>query len=116
MYNEYRPSKQRLDALEKMGRLRILDPGGGLSGLLGDLAKSAEAAGMEIQSCAAKEDYSSLGVRPGACIDASLIGKLWGVELKGKDKNQRPNCLCCQSVDIGAYGMCEARCVYCYAW
>jgi hypothetical protein len=71
---------------------------------------------MEIQSCALKEDYSSLGIKPGACIDPALIGRLWGLEFKGKDKNQRPNCLCCQSVDIGTYGVCEAHCVYCYAW
>ncbi|MCL2443501.1 MAG: DUF1848 domain-containing protein, partial [Treponema sp.] len=73
-------------------------------------------AGMEIQSCAEKEDYSLFGIKPGACIDASLIEKLWGIELGGKDKNQRPNCLCCKSVDIGAYGICSAGCVYCYAW
>ena len=114
MYDEYRSSKQRLDVLEKMGRLQMLDVGA--ADLLADLAKCAEAAGMEIQSCAEKEDYSSLGIKPGACIDPVLIGKLWGLEFKGKDKNQRPNCLCCQSVDLGAYGMCEARCVYCYAW
>jgi hypothetical protein len=84
--------------------------------LLTGLAKSAEAAGMEIQSCARKEDFLPFGIKPGACIDAELINKLWGLEPGGKDKNQRPNCLCCKSVDIGAYGMCSANCVYCYAW
>ena len=115
MYSEYRSSKQRFDALEKSGILRMLSPEGGLAGLLGDFAKGAEAAGMEIQSCAQKEDYSSLGIKPGACIDPGLIGRLWGLDFKGKDKSQRPDCLCCQSVDIGVYGTCAARCVYCYA-
>jgi hypothetical protein len=115
-YNEYRESKKRLEWLEKADVLRMLDTSGILPGLLTDLSGSAEAAGMEIQSCAEKEDFLSLGIKPGACIDASLINRLWGLELGGKDKSQRPNCLCCKSVDIGVYGTCGARCVYCYAW
>jgi len=114
MYNEYRGSKQRLEALEKMGILSLIDAD--IAGLLSDMAKSAEEAGMEIQSCAGKEDYSSFGIKPGACIDSALIRKIWGLEIKGKDKNQRPSCLCCQSTDIGVYGLCSANCVYCYAW
>jgi hypothetical protein len=114
MYGEYRGSKQRLEGLERTGALRMTGAGSGE--LLADLAKNAVAAGMEIQSCAAKEDYSPFGIRPGACIDAALMGKLWGLKFGGKDKNQRPHCLCCQSVDIGSYGICAAHCVYCYAW
>ena len=115
IYDEYRSSKKRFEGMEKTGELKMLD-GGGLAALLADLAKCAGEAGMEIQSCAQKEDYSSLGIKPGACIDPALIERLWGLEFKGKDKNQRPNCLCCQSVDIGIYGTCGAHCVYCYAW
>jgi hypothetical protein len=116
LYDEYRGAKQRLEVLEKLGSLRMLTVGGNLAELLGGFAKSAEAAGMEIQSCAEKEDFSLYGIKPGACIDAALIEKLWGLEIKGKDKNQRPHCLCCKSVDIGCYGTCAAHCVYCYAW
>jgi len=116
VYDDYRSSKLRLEGLEKAGIFRMLDVSAGSENLLAGLAKDAEAAGMEIQSCAEKEDYSSLGIKQGACIDPALIGRLWGLEFKGKDKNQRPNCLCCQSVDIGSYGNCAARCVYCYAW
>jgi len=115
VYDEYPSSKRRLEGLEKKGGIHILDAGAGSANLLAGLAKSAEAAGMEIQSCAEKEDYSSLGIKPGACIDPALIRRLWGMEFAGKDKNQRPNCLCCQSVDIGTYGTCDAHCVYCYA-
>jgi hypothetical protein len=115
VYDEYRSSKRRMEGLERAGVFRMLEAGAGSVNLLADLAKIAGETGMEIQSCAEKEDYSSVGVKPGACIDPALIGKLWGLEFKGKDKNQRPNCLCCQSVDIGSYGTCEARCVYCYA-
>jgi hypothetical protein len=116
LYDEYRGSKQRLEALEKNSVLRMLNSGDNFEELLCGFAKSAEAAGMEIQSCAEKENFSSYGIKPGACIDAALINKLWGIEFKGKDKNQRPNCLCCKSVDIGSYGTCDAHCVYCYAW
>ena len=116
IYDEYREVKKRIEFRESRDELRMIDIGDGLSGLLADLAKSAEAAGMEIQSCAEKEDYSSLGIKPGACIDAALINKLFSLEMGGKDKNQRPKCLCCKSVDIGAYGICAAHCLYCYAY
>jgi len=115
VYDEYRGAKKRLEKLEKAGVLEMLDTASALPRLLADLAKSAETAGMEIQSCAEKEDFSSLGIKPGACIDAVLIDQLYGLKSNGKDKYQRPNCLCCKSVDIGAYGICDAHCAYCYA-
>ena len=117
LYDEYRGAKRRIEALEKMGVFRVgQHDAASLAGLLADLAGSARAAGMEIQSCAEAENLESCGIRPGACIDGDLIGKLWGFEKKGKDKNQRPHCLCCQSVDIGSYRACNSGCVYCYAW
>ena len=116
IYNEYPKTKLRFEGLERMGVMKLMKADDGLAGLLIDLAKSAEAAGMEIQSCASKEDFSPYGIKPGACIDGALINKLWGIDLQGKDKNQRSNCLCSKSVDIGAYGLCSAHCVYCYAF
>jgi len=116
MYNEYPKTKLRFEGLEKIGQLQLLDAGISHEGLLTDLAQCAQTAGMEIQSCASGEDFSPYGIKPGACIDGVLINKLWGIELMGKDKYQRPHCLCAKSVDIGAYGICSARCVYCYAW
>jgi len=115
-YNDYQKSHERIKILQNAGIFRMIKIDDMYAGLLTDMAKSAEAAGMEIQSCASEKDFSPYGIKPGACIDKSLINKLWGIELKNKDKNQRPHCLCCQSIDIGAYNMCSANCIYCYAW
>jgi len=116
IYDEYPAAKKRLVLKEKAGVLQMTEANNILPQLLSGFAKSAQAAGMEIQSCAEKEDFSSFGIKSGACIDAALINKLWGLESAGKDKNQRPYCLCCKSVDIGDYGTCSAQCVYCYAF
>jgi hypothetical protein len=113
LYDEYRRAKRRIEGLEKSGVLRLLpDIDSGL--LLADLARTARAAGMEIQSCA-EENLEPQGIKAGACIDGELLRELWGVETEGRDKHQRPHCLCGRSVDIGRYGDCQAGCVYCYA-
>jgi hypothetical protein len=122
LYDEYRGAKRRLAGLEQNGGFRVLPAADGdgrllppARGLLGDLAKIAGDAGMEIQSCAEAEDLSALGIAPGACIDSGLIRELWGMEAGGKDKNQRPHCRCAPAADIGRYGDCPAGCLYCYA-
>jgi len=116
VYDEYPKTVKRLNDLEREGEFIMLSMDfDSLYGNLLDFRESALAAGMEIQSCAEKEDMSSIGIKPGACIDSALIEKICGAETKGKDINQRSNCLCCKSVDIGAYKTCEANCVYCYA-
>ena len=117
--NEYQRAMKRLFMLEKEGKLIMHDNdinNGSFHKVLLELAESTKNADMEIQSCAEKMDFQSIGIRikPGACIDAALIEKICGVK-PARDKNQRPNCLCCKSVDIGTYGTCEAHCVYCYA-
>jgi hypothetical protein len=84
--------------------------------LLAALAAIARSRGMEPVACAEPYDLSGLGVARGACVDATLIRKLFGIEVgAGKDKGQRPECGCAPSVDIGGYGACPAGCAYCYA-
>jgi hypothetical protein len=115
IYDKYQKAQKRLYELEKAGELQMQNVDEKeLHGLLADFAKCAKAVGMEIQSCAEKEDFSFLGIKPGACIDAELVKKNCGAEF-ARDKNQRPDCLCCRSTDIGSYGTCKAQCVYCYA-
>jgi hypothetical protein len=59
------------------------------------------------------------GIRPSACIDGSALQKL---HPRGepastkKDRSQRPECGCTESVDIGSYTQpCIHSCLYCYA-
>lgn len=124
VYDEYSGAKRRFDLLEEEGTCRILPHYSDdshllpeVKQLLGELMLIAKDAGMEMQSCAETE-LSDLGIKLGACIDGQLIRKITGKSLPGldnADKNQRPGCRCVPSVDIGTYGSCPARCVYCYA-
>lgn len=72
--------------------------------------------GMVVESCAEKIDLHAVGVEHGCCIDPRLIQRLLGEPLKcGKDKSQRPECGCVESIDVGAYNTCRHGCLYCYA-
>ncbi len=96
----------------------------GIHGISGDelhrtaaaLADIARPFGICVNACAEKEDLLSDGVSRARCIDASLISELTGRDIPAKkDKNQRGECGCAPSTDIGAYGTCHHGCVYCYA-
>ena len=80
------------------------------------LAKIADKYGLKLQTCAETEDFTPLGITASACIDKDLIENIGGFKLKaGKDKNQRPECCCAASIDIGVYNTCPGGCLYCYA-
>ncbi len=88
----------------------------GLRSFLTDLASIARDHRLVVSSCAEPEDYTDLGIPPGACIDHELLNGLFGLNLRyKKDPSQRTRCLCTQSRDIGLYQTCPAGCVYCYA-
>ena len=147
IYDDYAGAARRFAKLKKNGVCDLLphysDDGHLLPevrDLLGKFALFAKKAGMEMQTCAEKDDLSDLGIVKGACIDGSLINEITcdpgdpaaankhapaasksGPAAKksagaaARDKNQRPFCHCAPSVDIGTYGSCPAGCVYCYA-
>jgi len=85
--------------------------------LLADLAAMARGRGIEPVACAEPYDLSPYGIGRSACVDSALVAALRGEAPadRGRDKGQRPGCLCAPSVDIGAYGTCPSRCAYCYA-
>ncbi len=80
------------------------------------MAETARSCGMHIYACAEKTDLSGLSICPSSCIDPGLISSLAGMPVKApKDRNQRKECGCCESVDIGVYNTCLNGCRYCYA-
>ncbi|MDO4275804.1 MAG: DUF1848 domain-containing protein [Eubacteriales bacterium] len=81
-----------------------------------NIADAARKNGMSVETCAEQIDLSRVGIRHGACIDKNLIEKILGCRLKiGKDKNQRGECGCFESIDVGTYNTCRNGCKYCYA-
>lgn len=82
----------------------------------GKLSRIARGHQMEIAACAETMDLSDCGISPNSCIDKGQIEKIIGCKLRGaKDKNQRGECGCMESVEIGAYDTCKNGCLYCYA-
>lgn len=71
---------------------------------------------IKLRVCSEKIDLSSYGIYPASCIDKEIVERICGykIDIK-KDRNQRENCGCLQSVDIGVYNTCRNGCVYCYA-
>jgi hypothetical protein len=83
------------------------------------LADLADSFGLNLFSCS--QDFVSEvhGIRPSACIDGRFLKDLHPAgeptSLK-KDKSQRKECRCTESVDIGSYTQfCPHSCIYCYA-
>ena len=119
IYGKIRPRLKGLEAshgivVEDLHDLKQREK---LVGLAQSLSSIAKGNGMELFSCAEELDLTGVGIKPGACIDGGLIEELFGIKLNTKrDRNQRPNCRCSQSVDMGIYNTCQFGCVYCYAY
>lgn len=80
------------------------------------MAQIATKYNLIIETCAEKIDLKNVGIQHGACIDRKLIERLLGCRLiVGKDKNQRLECGCFESVEVGNYNTCLNGCKYCYA-
>lgn len=87
-----------------------------LSDFAKTIAKIARDNGMSLGSCAESIDLEDVGIEHNCCIDKGLIEEIIGCRLKvEKDKNQRSECGCVESIDIGTYNTCKNGCKYCYA-
>ena len=92
--------------------------------LAGGIAASARDHGMTVATCAETVDLKRFGIERGRCVDGRLLEELGACRLsrlKGryealpKDKAQRRECLCTESIDIGWPNTCAHGCRYCYA-
>ncbi len=80
------------------------------------LSKIAQDNQMEIATCAEELDLTSCGIVHNSCIDRELIEKIIGCPIHvDKDKNQRRECGCVESIEVGTYDSCPNGCIYCYA-
>lgn len=84
--------------------------------LAAQMAQIASRYNLIIESCAEQINLQKIGIQHGSCIDKKLIEKILGCKLNGeKDKNQRGECGCLESVEVGSYNTCLNGCKYCYA-
>ena len=89
------------------------------------LGKMGEEFGIEVATCAEKNDFSQHGITRNKCIDDALMRRLFGQDnelisfldiIDGQKHNgQRKLCGCIPSFDVGNYNTCKNGCVYCYA-
>lgn len=80
------------------------------------ISQTAKENGMAVGSCAESIDLAACGIEHNCCIDRNLIESIIGCQIKAeKDKNQRQECGCIESVEIGTYNTCRNGCKYCYA-
>jgi len=80
------------------------------------LSEIANAHGLSLSTCAEAIDLAKYGIGHSRCIDGELLSRIAGREISAKkDPNQRKECGCMASIDIGAYDTCTNGCLYCYA-
>lgn len=107
----YAKNKKNMDLLDSydMDKPKLIE-------FAKEISRIAKENGMTIGSCAESIDLDECGIEHNCCIDKKLIENIIGCRLKAaKDKNQRQECGCMESVEIGTYNTCKNGCKYCYA-
>jgi hypothetical protein len=83
------------------------------------LTQVAKNYGLDLFICSQAVLSEVSGIRPSSCIDGILLQELHPDKVSvstNKDRTQRKECLCTESVDIGSYAQfCPHCCIYCYA-
>lgn len=111
-YKKALKSLNSIDAIDVASDLNIKE----LRQIAEIVSKQGKMNSMEVATCSEKVDLINFGIRHGSCIDGTLIQKLFSISKNfPKDKNQRKECNCVQSLDIGQYNTCKYNCTYCYA-
>lgn len=109
--DEYKKNAKnfRDNGLKELERIQMAD----IAQRFSEIAKRYS---FKIYTCAEQIDLSDYGIEHNSCIDKELIESLVGAKLKvQKDKTQRDECGCVDSIDIGSYNTCTHGCKYCYA-
>ena len=99
----------RLMGLAPVGEAYMLE-------MAGNIAAIAKTHGIPVDACAEPLDFSRFGIGRARCVDPAILEAASGrpIEFR-RQKGQRPECGCADSVDIGAYNSCPNGCGYCYA-
>lgn len=116
----YSKVEKRLELLKKRYDIQFADMvQGEFSNLLdfaAEISKIGKKNELQVFTCAENLALEGIGIRRGSCVDAGLINSLFHCRVAvKKDPNQRPECLCAPSVDMGVYNTCRFQCAYCYA-
>lgn len=79
-------------------------------------AEIAKEYGFYIDTCSEVIELDKLGIVHAHCIDKERFERIGKYKLDAeKDSNQRHECGCIASIDIGTYNTCKNGCLYCYA-
>jgi DNA repair photolyase len=115
IYDNYVSSDKRLEKYE-IDVIKGLENTYEFKKLMNQISYFSAEKGLKVYSCAELLNLEPYGISPGKCIDGEYIEKTFNIEsIKRKDKNQRKECGCIESKDIGAYNTCPHKCLYCYA-
>lgn len=107
----YTKTKKTMKALDS-----FFLPETALTAFAGEIASIAARHEMKVATCAETVDLSACGIEHNSCIDRELIEKIIGYKIRAeKDKNQRKECGCVESIEVGTYNTCKNGCQYCYA-